>query len=562
MYEEEYPDLAIIEKHEYYKERIVYLYYLFSRTQNIDNLKSYFGDFIQVLKTDMEKDNDEYEKYILQIYNLILHTRDQFQGKGEHDISYMTIDVFYNHFPDIASTCLKDWFHTSYREQTFGSWRDIKYLCEYTKNEDLIELCVDLTNDTLTKDVETYSTIINTNTMTIKDIRKNISNVAKWIPRENKRFHWLFERLAINWSKKSMPYLFKHCNTENSYQSAICKAKMVYRKTISQMNKILDTTEIKLCSQKWNKLDIENIPQLSFLKYKQALCKYIFDKSDKILESSFYNENNMSRLECSLKTKKYLNDKYHPHSEFEQNRPHSKYIPFSIPLSNIIKEAFYLLKNKNETQIDILNRQWLQLSNIIGRKKFDNMIPIIDMSFLSKQSDSYYTAIGFACLVAERSNFDRRILVIENNLISINLQNEMSLFAMINKINEETKNQIHTASNTINAFKELVKLINKAKLTNKEINDFTLIYYQTNTSTNIENYKDLHAMLMDIFNIKKYPTIIYWNLCQTNKEMVLPGPINKEKCIFLSGHNANLISNLYIKKSNNYDLIVEILDKI
>jgi len=560
MYEEEYPELPIVEKHKYYKERIVYFYYFLSRTQNIDILRSYFDDFIQVLKTDIEKDTNQYEKYIYQIYNLILHTRDQFQGKGEHDVSYMIIDVFFNHFPDIASTCLKEWFYSSYRERTIGSWRDIKYLCEYTKNEDLIELCVNLTNDTLTKDVETYSTFITPLHNLTKDIRKNISSVAKWIPRENKRFGWLFEKLAINWSKKSIPYLFKNCKIgTNSYRSAICKAKMIYRKTISEMNKILDTTEIKLCSQKWNKLTIENIPQLAFVKYKSALCKYIFDKPDKILESSFYNEKNMNRLECSLKIKKFLNDKYHPDGEFEENRSHSTYTPFSIPLSNLIKEAFSLIKNKNDIQIDILNSQWSRLSSIIGRDNLENMIPIIDMSYLSKQTDSYYTAIGFACLVAERSTFGRRILVIENNLISINLQNEISLFGMINKIKEETKNQIHTASDPIHALQELVKLTNKAQLNRKEMNNLTLVYYQTIPWTNKEN---LHTMIMDLFTIKKCPNMIYWNLCQTNKKMVLPGNINQEKCVFLSGHNANLISNLHIKKSDNYELIMEILDKI
>jgi hypothetical protein len=562
MFEEGYPELPMIQKHEYYEEAIVYFYYFLTRTKNTNNLREQFDDFIHVLKTDIEKDTNEYEKYILQIYNLILHTRDQFHGKGEHDVSYMMIDVFFNHFPDIAEICIKEWFRPCCRERTIGSWRDIKYLCEYTKNNDLIEICIEVINGELAKNVDIYTNILSEKTMLTKDVRKNISNVAKWIPRENKRFGWLFERLAIQWSKKTKPYLFNQCNSENSYQSALRKAKMNYRKIISQMNKILDTTEIKLCSRKWNKLDIENIPQMAFLKYKSALCKYIFDKPDKILESSFYNENNMNRLECSLKTKKHLESKYHPEGEFEPNRSHSAYIPFSVPLSTLIKEAFYLLNNKNDEQIKILNDQWLQLSNIVGREKLGNVIPIIDMSFLSKQSDSYYTAVGFACLVAERSNFGKRILVIENNFISVNLQNEVSLYAMISKLDEETKNQIHSASDPIHAFQELVKLITSANLTRKEINDLKLIYYQTIPFVPTENYKDLHTMIMEVFTPKKCPNMIYWNLCQRNKEMILPGPINKEKCIFLSGHNANLISSLRIKKSNNYDVIMEILDKI
>jgi len=187
------------------------------------------------------------------------------------------------------------------------------------------------------------------------------------------------------------------------------------------------------------------------------------------------------------------------------------------------------------------------------------MIPIIDMSFLSKQTDSYYTAIGFACLIAERSTFGRRILVIENNLTCINLQNETSFFGMICRLNDETKNQVHCASDPIYALQELVKLTNKAQLNRKEIKNLTLVYYQTIPWNNKEN---LHTTIENIFTPKKFPKIIYWNLCQTNKEMILPGPVDKEKCILLSGDNSNLISNLHLKKSNNYDIITEILEKI
>jgi hypothetical protein len=105
----------------------------------------------------------------------------------------------------------------------------------------------------------------------------------------------------------------------------------------------------------------------------------------------------------------------------------------------------------------------------------------------------------------------------------------------------------------------LIKLTKNAQLNRKEINDLTLVYYQTIPWTNKEN---LHSAIMKLFTPRKCPKIIYWNLCQTNKEMILPGPVEKEKCILLSGQNANLISNLHIKKSNNYDVITEILEKI
>lgn len=556
MQTEEYPELSIPNKHEYYKEQIVFFYYFFSRTQHIHIIRERFEDFIQVLKSDMQIKKEEYEPYLFDIYKLTIHTRDQYKGKGEHDISYMIIDILYKYFPDIALASLYQFLYPCYYNQPLGSWRDIKYLCEYTQNDSLINACIEIMNSALSKDILIIGENMTTN---IVEIKKKISNLAKWIPRENKRFNWLFEKLVIDWYNKYHPHLLKYCRTNDSYQAALRKCKMKYRTIISSLNKVLDTTEIKLCSQEWNKLNIENIPQIAFEKYKANLCKIIFDSPDKIFDKGFYNEVNMKRLECSLKIKKHLNDKYYPMGEFEPQRPHSKYIPFSIPLPTIIKEAFSLLDKNQEIQVDILNNKWSQLSDIIGNEPLNNMLPIIDMSFHSKQTDSYYSAIGLAILIAERSTFGKRIMVIDNQLSWINLDRETNLFAKIKRIHEETKNRILTTSNHNGVITEFLKYISESQITNKEVKEISLVFFQSSPWN-----ESLHKDTTDLFydNGIQSPKMIYWNTCQTNNNMLLPGPINGSNYILLSGHNANLISNLSKIKSNNYDTVSAIIKDI
>jgi hypothetical protein len=245
--------------------------------------------------------------------------------------------------------------------------------------------------------------------------------------------------------------------------------------------------------------------------------------------------------------------------EFEPQRPHSKYIPFSIPLPTIIKEAFSLLDKNQEIQVDILNNKWSQLSDIIGNEPLNNMLPIIDMSFHSKQTDSYYSAIGLAILIAERSTFGKRIMVIDNQLSWINLDRETNLFAKIKRIHEETKNRILTTSNHNGVITEFLKYISESQITNKEVKEISLVFFQSSPWN-----ESLHKDTTDLFydNGIQSPKMIYWNTCQTNNNMLLPGPINGSNYILLSGHNANLISNLSKIKSNNYDTVSAIIKDI
>jgi Domain of unknown function (DUF2828) len=553
---EEYPMVEPISKHEYYKDKIVYFYYQFTRTKDIESLRAEFDDFIQVLKNDRK--NPEFEPYVFQIYKLTLHTRDQYNGKGEHDVSYMLIDVLYIHLKTIALACLYQFVHPCYNKQAFGSWRDIKYLCDYTDNEDLIDECVDITNTALAKDIVR---IKKHQSQEIKNIRAELSNVSKWIPRENKKFSWLFDRLAIDWSKKYTKYLIPNRNHEN-YSAAIRKTKMQYRKLIATINKILDTVETKLCANEWSNINIENIPQLAFTKYKNSLCKYVFNEPQIIFEKTFYNDMNMQRLECSLKTKKYFENKYYPHGPYEPDRPRSDYIPFSLPLSKIIKQAFDSIDNSNELRVDVLNNEWTKLSETIGKAQIRNAIPIIDMSFLSNQTDSYYTAIGLALLVAERSTFAKRILVIDNKMSWINIDNENTLTAMIKKIREETRSRIHSCIDIENTMREFVAHIDDSRLPNMMIKELSLVYFQTQATDD-----SLHEKIIRVFyegglvGSRKLPfpcpRMVYWNLSQ--KKTSMPGKINSKNSVFLSGHSANLIKDLQLLRTDKYDTINEII---
>jgi len=550
---ESFPALELQSKHDYYKEKIVYFYYNTTRSHTLSEFTCQFDDFVQVLKKDISTDNI-YEQYAFIIYQLTLHTRDQYNGKGEHDISYVLIDVLYKHLPNLALACLYQFVRPCYKGQAYGSWRDIKHLCHYTTNEKLVDECIEIMNGALSKDV-----LAITKQKSQDDAKKTISNVAKWIPRENKKFGWLFERLAINWSNKYFPYLLK---SPASYDRALRKAKMTYRRLIAGLNTLKDTLEVKLCSDQWNKIDIHSIPQLAFSKYKNALCKYVFDSPEKIFEKTFYSDTNMKRLECSLKTKKHLENKYYPEGAFEPDREHASYVPFTQPLSQLVKRAFELIDQKRELEIDILNNEWSQINGLLDAKSLENMIPIIDMSFLSKSTDGYYNAIGLALLMAERSTLAKRILVIDNQLSWVNLQDETNFVSMIKKLRNDTKSRTSTICDFTGAMKEFVKYIDESKISNIKIKEMTLVYFHTQSLE-----ENTHSQIIKLFynggltgsrnNAFPCPKMIYWNLSTTTCSC--PSALNSKNSILLSGYNANLICTLANLQKDSYSMIIEIL---
>jgi len=550
---ESFPALVVLPKHDYYREKIVYFFYNTTRTDDLKEFSHQFDDFIQVLKTDVSN-NKIYEQYAFTIYQLTLHTRDQYNGKGEHDISYVLIDVLYRHLPNLALACLYQFVFPCYNGQAYGSWRDIKHLCHYSTNEQLIEECIEIMNGALSKDVLAIG-----KQNSVEGAKKALSNVAKWIPRENKKFGWLFERLAINWSKKYYPYLLKN---PDSYDKALRKAKMTYRTLVARINTIKDTVEIKLCSDQWNKIDIHSIPQLAFSKYKNALCKYVFDSPEKIFEKSFYSDTNMKRLECSLKTKKHLENKYYPEGAFEPGRVHASYVPFAQPISTLIKRAFELLDQKRELETDILNNEWSQINGVVDTKSLGQIIPIIDMSFLSKTTDGYYSAIGLALLVAQRSTLAKRILVIDNQLSWVNLQDTTNFISMIKKIREDTKSRTSTICNFTGTIGELIKYMDEAKVSNIKTKDMTLAYFHTQPLEETMHSQVIHLFYRDGLtgsrnNAFPCPKMIYWNLSTTI--CPCPSTITCKNSILLSGHCASLIRTLANIHKDSYTTIVEIL---
>ena len=140
-------------------------------------------DYGSISEKEVAKD------YLSILYKMIGHTRDIVDGKGEYTLTYMMIYAWYNFFPQLskfALKCLVDLGDINIHQ--YGSWKDIKYFCQYCKNKsmndnhDLIIYAIEITNQQLRKD---HSNLISNS--------NDVSLAAKWVPREKSSFGWLFQ---------------------------------------------------------------------------------------------------------------------------------------------------------------------------------------------------------------------------------------------------------------------------------------------------------------------------------------------------------------------------------
>ena len=602
----EYPMLNRnkINMHEYYKTQIIEIYYNLSRKEEkeIEKIALQLDDTLCSLKTNMKRDRqkkNEYNIYLLQLYKLLGETRDIYYGKGEQELSYMQIVVWYKYYPTLAIYAVHKYVKPLEEGvMGYGSWRDIKYLCDYIRkntgegiNHSLIQYCVKLTNDVLTEDVEKWKNKMEDYLQTMHKCisleelrllqrpiaRKEISSVAKWIPRENKSFDWLNEKLVIDWYNRCQEYILSSFKTYEGYYRALDKCKMKYRKMVSKLNIELDTTEIKQCSQEWGKIEPEKIPQIAMMRGKEG----VFYKN---MENTTINKETIENKKrvCSQKINSYFENKYNPMNNiFQTNREH-KNIPINISISYYVREAYKLLYKKRilenqekkcvkssqkiNLQIDILNKQWKQMSLILGRDELGDYIPMIDMSSqLDTSNELLYNTIGLGILIAERSSFGKRIMAIDHEPTWVNMEQCEDLFSMVSMIEETTVANSHTNYNLLAGMELIVESIIETNMSYKKLKQLSLVIIHGNNKWKVSS-TDYHNKIVDMFNRKSShnknlscPEIIYWNVSPYYSD--LPCNIYQKNTYVLSGLSSSQINILYLiqESENTYELILNIL---
>jgi hypothetical protein len=482
------------------------------------------------------------KEYLSILYKTIGQTRDVIDGKGEYELTYMMIYTWYEFYPVLALFALRCLVELDDIHQ-YGSWKDIKYFCNYCKKQGLelkhplIQHSIKLINNQLLKDKQSFD-----------NDKKNISLVSKWIPREKSKFRWIYQELATNFFAKYLDTAIG----DLKYDKAILKAKTEYRQLISKLNKEIDTLQIKQCGKDWAEINFDKVTSISLTKQKKAFLNV--NKNGNIRFPD-----NEDRNECAQNFKSHIHRAVTGEIEMKGKR---------IGMADFTKQARYLYQNKNnnknttQLEIDLLNSQWRDNSSL--NSELDNMIAMVDISGSMTFDDAINVAVALGIRVAEKSKLGKRVMTfsavpkwinldaypnfvdqveaIENGDIGLNTDFSKALNLILDSIVENKMHPSDVENLILSIFSDM-QIDNAEGIYN---------YDKSNEEAFRNSYKNREAMYKEITikfseaGIRVHgipynpPHILFWNLRTTTG---FPCLSNEKNVSMMSGYSPTLLND-------------------
>ena len=516
-----------------FNEAITYFYFKLVRGNN-EILERVLIKFLSLIKGN----EHHYSKELMLLYKIVGNTRDIEVGKGERDLAYMQIYVWYQFYPILATELLVHFVYMPYGKKPYGSWKDIKYFCNYVKNktnnEDhfLIKYAIHLINEQIEYD---YNSLLNypqksTGINNIYHIKysNRISLASKWAPRKSsKKFYWLYRKLAIDKHK----FIYDTAKTLDQKKRAFKKCSMYYTKLIVALSNFLDIPEKLMVSNGWDLINFNNCSSMTINKYKTA-----FQKRDDVI-----------RQMCCENFKKHLRLTLHDPSK-------------KINAGNMYPYEIVRCCMNSKTVFDkmLADSQWRNhmMTHNHHKKRFNKIIPIIDMSFEMEENNKIplYSAIGLGIACSEKNNdeFRNKIITFSSKASFINFNDCTTFCTKVYKtVSSTTKSR---ESNIYSAFELLANSIAENKLKNFEIRSMKIVVFSNMRFCGSNFYlKTFIENVVDIFlhnNLNAIPQVVLWNLGDHDGTPYFSYHPN---LTVISGHNSNPLNFLIKNEPNKED---------
>jgi hypothetical protein len=519
------------------QEQILQFSFQITRTNRdgVNKLEIILNNILSNLKLKVENgtlpEKEVAKGYLSMLYRMIGHTRDIIDGKGEYSLAYMMIYTWHKYYSELSKFALKFFIDLGDKNvHQYGSWKDIKYFCEYCRdkgeNEDfsLIKYAITLMNDQIRCDYTNYISIDNT---------MQVSLAAKWAPREKSSFGWLYQYLATNYFSEFMVT----ADTVERRFKAILKCKTEYRKILSALNRHIDTLQIKQCGKNWEYIDFTNVTSISLSKQKKAFLN--IKKNGEVR----YPENE-DRIVCANHFNQHVQRAVKGEIEMKGKR---------VGMSDFTKQAIQLLREEgSQTEKDLLNSQWRDNASQSG--SLGKMIAMVDVS-RSMNGDPMNVAIALGIRIAEKSVIGNRVMTFSAQPTWVNLETSPDFISKVDAIyNAEwgMNTNFHAALDMI------LDAIIQNKMEAQDVQDMVLVILSDmqidygdncNKESLYESMKTKYANAgVRVCGVPyKPPHILFWNLRSTSG---FPSLSNQPNASMMSGFSPSLL-NLFCDEGIN-----------
>lgn len=363
---------------------------------NYSKVKEQYRELLNILYKEKENSQTKYRAnwHIVMLHRLLAHTRDISDGCGERELAYMQLFELARLDAAAASHALKNIVLLQSDKLTktkpLGSWKDVKGLVAYMRRTmnmrderdmaaylELTKCAVKLVNERLAKDVLAF--------YKDEDDDDEVSFVSKWIPRENKskKYGNFYERLACDYYKEWIP---KDRNANPaSYEKAVVKCKIHYRKLVSFLNQYLETPQIKMCQRRWSDIAFSKTTRLTRDLQDRALLNL---KSDD--HRTKRHAGNADREACAEKYTVWKCDTINYNNGIKTDL--ATHVAISKYYSSCISEGY----NRNAEWAAFASQEAL-------KSRVKRVIPVL--------AGNSNKAIGLALAVAENAATGRTLIV-------------------------------------------------------------------------------------------------------------------------------------------------------
>ena len=511
------------------QEQIVQFSFQLTRTTNLLPLENQLISMLNTLSHQVKNgtlpEKEVARGHLSILYKMIGHTRDIVDGKGEYTLTYMMIYVWNLYYPELAKFALKCMVDLGDKNiHQYGSWKDIKYFCKYCKDksangsQNLINYAIDLTNEQIRKD---YANLVSNS--------NDISLAAKWIPREKSSFGWLFESLATNY----FSHFLSTANTDDKRVRAVLKSKTEYRKTLSALNRQIDTVQIKQCGHEWANIDFSKTTSITLSKQKKAFLNV--KKTGEVR-----CPDNSDRVQCAEHFNAHIQKAVKGEVEMKGKR---------VGMADFTKQALDLIQSGSPAEFDLLNSQWRDNSSQNGA--LGKMIAMVDVSG-SMDGDPMNVAIALGIRIAEKSALGKRVMTFSSTPTWVNLEPYNDFISQVEIVKRAPwgmNTNFHAALDTI------LDAIIQNKMSPEDVQDMVLVILsdmqmdagdKCNKQALYETMKAKYEAAGIRVHGRAYkpPHILFWNLRSTSG---FPSLANQPNASMMSGFSPTLL-NLFCEQ--------------
>lgn len=226
------------------------------------------------------------------LVSLAFQTRDSRDGKGEKDLSRWILVALYEFIPTVILKVVP-------LLPEYGYWKDLPLLVadiiDSGKKRELAPL-LDVVYKSLVDALkQDHQSILSwTDAGSQPRSKPTISLVSKFIPKENRAYDRKY-KITKELAKRTYPSFWA-----KDFRSALRQ----FRKTVSRLNRFIDTTEIKMSARSFSTIDFNHVPskcmatnRKAFLNQKRGPNHSIVDRHPDVEDRIECRQNLLSHME-------------------------------------------------------------------------------------------------------------------------------------------------------------------------------------------------------------------------------------------------------------------------